>query len=72
MGAGNDPRVMAYEEGLKAYALNLPAICPAGLRRLAYFWEHGMLLNQSKRRKKIYLDQGYEVQDYENRTGETK
>jgi superfamily II DNA or RNA helicase len=25
---------------------------------------HGMLLNQSKRRKKIYLDQGYEVQDY--------
>jgi superfamily II DNA or RNA helicase len=27
---------------------------------------HGMLLNQSKRRKKIYLDQGYEVQDYEN------
>ncbi len=30
---------------------------------------HGMLLNQSKRRKKIYLDQGYEVQDYENRTG---
>ena len=31
---------------------------------------HGMLLNQSKRRKKIYLDQGYEVQDYENRTGE--
>ena len=33
---------------------------------------HGMLLNQSKRRKKIYLDQGYEVQDYANRTGETK
>ena len=31
---------------------------------------HGMLLNQSKRRKKIYLDQGYEVQDYKNRTGE--
>ena len=41
MSAEKDPRVRAYVEGLKAYALNLPAICPEGLRRVAYFWEHG-------------------------------